>query len=925
MSSATGTRTGEDHYRSRYFIDWDSTARVTHCVDCFPGNCPLVAYVKDGEVVREEAAANLVTVEDGVPDANPMVCQKGIAWSRQLDSPDRLLTPLRRAGERGEGRWEEISWDEALTEVADAVIDAIEESGPQSVVHEVSPEIGVVVPATRFMKTIGGTMLDVDGSINDFWAGFQQVFGKFTFTPSVDDWFHSDVIFMWHGNPAYTMIPSFHYITEARYRGAHVVLVSPDVSPSHPHADYHVPVRHGTDAALALAMAQVVVAEGLADLTFAREQTDLSFLVRTDNDAYLRDSDVNAGGSGDRFYQWDPSAGAVHADMATLRLGFEAVLEGTLDVALADGTVLTVEPLFARVRRMLDERYTPEAVEPICGTSPEMIRTIARLVASRRSRILTPGGLSKYFHGDLMARSMLLLLGLTGNWGKKGAGTGGWSTGMFDGQSIAMSKAVAGVEGADQVLTALEAATAAMKAMDPTLTDELASVHLWRMIGSGVGMVPPAFFWYWHAGYKDRWNDPALADPSMTRSFDEYFREAVDGGGWGQVAAPGPDHPPRVLIEIAGNMLRRQRGGQTMLLEHLWPQLTKIVVVDIRMSQTALYADLVLPASQHYEKVGFGMPTPWTMTLSFSDAAVPPRGESRSEWDMLSELCKVLARRAAERGLESYLDAAGARHRYDELWSSYTLGGALDSEEALVDEMVRDAVFAGSLPPETTLQTLREKGWEAYTEWGIMSMAKQQASPFPRGETHSPLRNHVENGDPYPTLTRRAQFLLDHPWYQEAGEDLPVHKDPPPMGGAHPFRLSSGHNRWSIHAMNTTNPVLLQTHRGKPFMLLNEGDAARHGIADDSVVRVWNDVGEFSVHARVSPAQRPGALTVYNGFEGFMFPGGRGPNEVEPGLVKWLHLVAGYGHLTYTPTEWQPAPFDRCVFVDIEPAAGDDE
>jgi len=922
MSPAVHARAGEDGYRSRCFPGWDRLARVTHCVDCFPGNCPLVAYVKDGEVVREEAAANLLVVEEGVPDANPMVCQKGISWSRQLGAPDRLLTPLRRAGERGEGRWEEISWDEALTEVADAIIDAVEEIGPESVVHEVSPEIGVVVPATRFMKTIGGTMLDVDGSISDFWAGFQQVFGKFAFTPSVDDWFHSDVIFVWHSNPAYTMIPSYHYITEARYRGARVVLVSPDVSPSHLHADYHVPVRHGTDGALALAMAQVVISDGSADLDFVREQTDLSLLVRTDNGAYLRDSDVDAGGSDDRFFQWDPAVGAVPADPGTLRLGFPARLDGVLDITLADGTKVPVEPLFARVCRMLDEQYTPEAVEQICGTSPETVRTIARLVASGRTRILTPGGISKYFHGDLMVRAMLLLLAVTGNWGKKGAGTGGWSTGMFDGQSIAMSKAVAGVEGADEVLTALDSASGDMKAMDPTLTDELASVMLWRMMGAGVGMVPPAFFWYWHAGYKDRWNDPALADPTMTRTFDEYFREAVDKGWWGQVAAPPPDRPPRVLIEIAGNILRRQRGGRTMLLEHLWPQLAKIVVVDVRMSQTALYADLVLPASQHYEKLGFGMPTPWTMTLSFSDTAVPPRGQSRSEWDMLSNLCRVIEHRAAERGTESYLDAAGARRRYADLWSQYTLGGALDSQEALVDEMVRDAVFAGSLPADTTLRTLREKGWATYSEWGIMSMAKEQASPFPRGETHAPLRNHIENGDPYPTLTRRAQFLLDHPWYQEAGEDLPVHKDPPPMGGAHPFRLSSGHNRWSIHAMNTTNPVLLQTHRGKPFMLLNDGDAAEHGIADDSVVRVWNDAGEFSVHVRVSPAQRPGALTVYNGFEGFMFPGGRGPNEVEPGLVKWLHLVANYGHLVYTPTEWQPVPFDRCVFVDIEPATG---
>lgn len=139
------------------------------------------------------------------------------------------------------------------------------------------------------------------------------------------------------------------------------------------------------------------------------------------------------------------------------------------------------------------------------------------------------------------------------------------------------------------------------------------------------------------------------------------------------------------------------------------------------------------------------------------------------------------------------------------------------------------------------------------------------------------------------------------------------------MGGEHPFRLSGGHARWSVHAMNTTNPLLLETHRGRPFVLVNDRDAERLAIRDDARVRVWNDAGEFIVHARTSPAQRPGALTVYNGFEGFMFPGGKGHNEVEPGLVKWLHLVGNYGHLSYTPMEWQPVPFDRCIPVDIEP------
>lgn len=121
--------------------------------------------------------------------------------------------------------------------------------------------------------------------------------------------------------------------------------------------------------------------------------------------------------------------------------------------------------------------------------------------------------------------------------------------------------------------------------------------------------------------------------------------------------------------------------------------------------------------------------------------------------------------------------------------------------------------------------------------------------------------------------------------------------------------------------MNMTNPLILESHRGKPFVLINDDDARAKGIADDALVRIHNDVGEFVVAARTSPSQRPGALTVYNGFEGFAFPGGKGANEVEPGLIKWLHLVGGYGHLTFTPIEWQPTPIDRCVYVECEPYA----
>lgn len=917
MTPSDGHDATHERYRRR--LDFDRASFGTHCVNCFPNDCPVYVFAKEGKVVFEEAAAVLETVEPGVPDMNPMICQKGLAWSRQMESRDRLLHPLRRVGARGEGRWERISWNEAITEIADAILDAIEEGGPEAVVLEGTPEISATIPAARFMGALGGTVIDVDATINDFWAGYQAVFGKFTFTSSVDDFFHSDVILFWHANPAYTMIPAFHYFVEARYKGATLALISPDVSPSHSHVDYHVPVRHGTDAALCLAMCQVVLSEGLADLRFAVEQTDLSFLVRCDDGTYLRESDLRAGGREDRFFHWHPDRGVVSADPASLRLDFEPVLAGVTKVELASGETIEVEPLLARVRRELDAHYTPEAASRISEAHPDSIRLLARKVARGRTHVVVGAGVAKYFHGDLMTRALLLLLALTGNWGKKGTGVGGWCSSMFDGHGTAMAKTKRGVEGARELVEGFRAMTGALRAQDPTLSPELADRALWRMVGPSRGMVPPAFYWYWHAGFKERWNRPEWNDPAMKRPFDDYWKEAIESGAWKQSASPAPDHPPRVLLEIGGNTLRRTRGGQGVLLEHLWPKLSKIVAMDYRMSETALHADLVLPATQHHEKVSLNMPTPWTMFLTMSDRVVPPAGEARDEWEVLADLAKAIGERAKARGLESCVDRFGVVRRFDDLWNRYSLDGAFATGESAVAEMVADAVEIGNLPAGTTLETFREQGFTRYANWGFLALAMAQASPFPKGETHVPLRDHIEQGLPYPTLTRRAQFLIDHPWFLEAGEGLPAHKEPPAMGGEHPFRLSGGHARWSVHAMNTTNPLLLETHRGRPFVLVNDRDAERLAIRDDARVRVWNDAGEFIVHARTSPAQRPGALTVYNGFEGFMFPGGKGHNEVEPGLVKWLHLVGNYGHLSYTPMEWQPVPFDRCIPVDIEP------
>jgi anaerobic selenocysteine-containing dehydrogenase len=122
--------------------------------------------------------------------------------------------------------------------------------------------------------------------------------------------------------------------------------------------------------------------------------------------------------------------------------------------------------------------------------------------------------------------------------------------------------------------------------------------------------------------------------------------------------------------------------------------------------------------------------------------------------------------------------------------------------------------------------------------------------------------------------------------------------------------------------MNMINNIIQNTHRGEPFVMINPDDAAAKAIGNGAPVRLHNDVASIEVAAKLSPAVKPGQVILYNGFEPYQHKAWRGQSEVEPGMVKWLHLAGGYGHLKYRPWHWQPVPTDRGVSVDIEPLNG---
>ena len=909
-----------DAYRRKW--TWDKVTWGSHSVDCYPGGCPWRVYSKDGKVIREEQAGVFTPIESGVPDMNPMGCQKGACWSDLLDAPDRVTQPLKRVGKRGEGKFKPVSWDEALDDIADAMLDAIKDQGPESIITLMTPEFAAA-GARAFSDALGTPTTDGNAEFQDFSPGYHLTFGLFNPVSTMDDWFLAELTLIWHANPVYTNIHWYHYVAESRYNGGEVVTIAPDYSPSAIHADYHLPVRIGTDAALALAMCKVIIDAGLYNKVFVQEQTDLPLLVRTDTGRFLRGNDLADDDREDQFFWADEHSHVVTAaPRHTLAsAGVSPALDGTYSVSLKDGSMVQVEPVFQRLRRHL-ENYTPEKAGAICEIHPDNIRALARKVATRKTKIFIGWNSGKYYHGDLMERSMALLLGLTGNWGKKGTGTRSWAAGGWDGMAFMAEKGAPGQDAARMAHQMRTLMRRMLTADDPTRTLEQITNHVSAMnpeLGGFGAMIPPAFLWYYQYGYKDRWNNPDNNDPSMKRSFDDYVNEAIDKGWFGAHCSQAyRDVEPRVLFESGGNMLRRQRGGQKLLLETLWPKLKMIVSVDFRINTTGMYSDYILPAAQHYEKISQSMPSVHHLNWVLTDRAVPPPGEARGEHDIGIMILEAIERCAAARGLTDFTDRKGMTRSLVGMVAKATLNGAMRDEEKFYDEAVRDNAVYGILPEGTTLATLREKGFVRWTGWGMAGHGEAQASTIKPDEVHNPLRWHTEDKLPYSTLVRRAQFYIDHEWFLEAGEELPTHKETPGHGGPkRRFQMTSGHNRWSIHSMNMTNRHLLNTHRGEPFVFINDKDAASLGVTDGDHVKLVSDVGDTILQAKLTPACRPNQVIVYNGFEPFMHKQWYGQADIEPGHVKWLGFAAGYGHLAYRPTAWQPIPADRGVRVDV--------
>ena len=240
------------------------TTRVKNVcpLDC-PDTCSMVVTVRDGVAVELR----------GDPDhsfTRGFLCQKMARFLARVYSPDRLLHPMKRVGEKGEGRFERISWDEALDTIADRFA-AIARSadGPDAILpYSYCGTMGKLQSSSldrRFFHRLGASRLDRTICATAGAVGYEYTMGRGRMGADPMAVPKCRFIVNWGSNTANTNSHLWSLMIEARKNGATIVTVDPYRSPTALRSDWHIQPRPGTDAALALGLMHVIWRDGLQD------------------------------------------------------------------------------------------------------------------------------------------------------------------------------------------------------------------------------------------------------------------------------------------------------------------------------------------------------------------------------------------------------------------------------------------------------------------------------------------------------------------------------------------------------------------------------------------------------------------------------------------------------------------------------------
>ncbi len=901
------SNTTEDMYREEFgatYGDPKNHGYAYHCVNC-QGNCAWQVWTKDGKVTRENQSASYPPISDSIPDYNPRGCNKGVQHSQVMYEEDRLLYPLKRVGDRGEGKWKRISWDEAITEIAGNLYETMLEKGPAGNYVHIGAGVlseGRAASVKRLGTLLGAVRPYIASYVGDMFPGVSVVYGEGNIGCTYDFIFTTNVAVFWGCNPNTSRIPDAHFLWEGKYNGSKIVVIAPEFNSTAIHADLWVPIKPGYDGHLALSLIQEMVDSNLYDRTFLKTFTDLPFLVRKDSRQFIRLTDVDLADANfdaeavtgllaekgtkkahhhdiflvrnGRNKKFTPMPGSEGSPVETLRLkdltwDIDPELEGGWSIRLKDGSSVKVTTVFELFKAEL-KQYKADKIQTKTGVHPSVVSELARDLATAKNALITLGfSVGKHFNGMLSQRAIASLAAFTGRLGPNG------------GLNTENEWNISGLEGLSGFSGRYQHRFASGFVSEFVLGNQLSD-------------------------YEKLYSDEDIKAGTGV-SKDEYkkrVKELLEKSEGDQKYKDGKSYwnDSETFLIFADARFRRNKGGYR---DAFLKKAKFLAYGDYRMSDFALFADIVLPCKSHYEV--------WDIRTNpgyhrFANIAFPPQnlksvGESKSEWEistLIAEKIQQLAmKRFRDSGEERHIKIPDKSHTssgfrpLNELVAEFTLGGKLRNDKDAVEYSLE---HVEQFKPNTTDSMYKRGGFL------VLNEKAGKSSPLYRNRPYNTFESNLFLNQPFETLTGRLGFYVDHPLWLELGAEVPVAPDPI-RPKRFPFILMTPHARWSIHSTYKTSKTLLRLQRGKPYIMINPKTAAVKGIVDGDEVKMFNDLGECFVMAKLTPGTPEDAVVMEHGWEPFMYRKKKGHNQLVGDMLNLLELSDGWGHLKFG-TNW---------------------
>ena len=708
------------------------------CLANCQSRCPLRLQVKDGTVVRILPDN---TGSDKLGDLQNRACVRGRNQRERIYSPNRLKKPMKRAGNRGEDKWEEITWEEAFDTIASELKRVKETYGNEALwYHYGSGSTGGNITKRgtwpRLLNTYGGYLGQYgDYSTAQITAAYPYFYGEWVSSNSLEDAQFSRLQVMFGNNPLETRMSGggeLGVVQKVR-KDFHIktIVIDPRYSETALAAgDEWVPLRPGTDAALVAGLIHVMVEEGLHDQDFLDK-----YCVGFDEDHM--------------------------PDGVPKNNSYLSYIHGKGE----DGV-----------------EKTPEWAADITGVPADRIRQLAREIAGTKPCAITQGwGPQRNATGENSARAIFLLAAATGDIGIQGGGTG-----AREGNTTLPVKPFPLYDGEE-----------------PPVTTMISCFN---------------------------WIDAIDHGPEMTAT-----NAGVRGKDQLEVGI-------KLMVVNASNTLTNQHNDLNKTYETLsdTSKCEFIVVIDHQHTDTAKWADILLPSTTNFEEFDMipGASCGDTGWVIWGQQAIDPLYDTKTGYEMCTEIAKRL-------GIED----------------EFTQGRTQDEWRQYLWEQTKENV-----PELPSPEELEELGiWRKHADTPFISLKEFREDPEANPVSTDSGKLEIFSKKLYDMnkvwefddeLDRLAalpeQVLTYEDWYAARAE-----------GAKYPLQLMGHHYKGRTHSSYANLPRNKEAHPQKAW--INPADAQVRGIENGDLVDVFNDRGRMRIPALVTPRIAPGIVSVPQG------------------------------------------------------------